>query len=86
MQFYFSSEFETLEVMELSMLYDLVEWVIGFATGVGSNWRSHSLNVMFCVIAFISVSFYLLIMVFALEKHFKQFGGLNPFGSSALFD
>ena len=41
---------------------------------------------MFCAIAFIIVSFYLFIMVFTIEKHFKQLGGLNPFTSSSLFD
>ena len=39
---------------------------------------------MVCSIAFIIVSFYLLIMVSALEKHIEQFGGLNPF-ALALF-
>ena len=41
---------------------------------------------MVCVIAFIIDSFYLLIMVSALEKHFEQFGWLKPFASLALFD
>ena len=40
---------------------------------------------MVCVIAFIIVSFYLLIMVSAIEKHIEQFGGLNPCASLALF-
>ena len=39
---------------------------------------------MVCAIAIIIVSFYLFIMVSALEK-IEQFGGLNPFTSSALF-
>ena len=33
----FSLEFETIEAMKLSMLYDLVEWVAGSGVGVGSN-------------------------------------------------
>ena len=40
---------------------------------------------MVCVITFIVVSFYLLIMVSAIEKHIEQFGGLNPCASLALF-
>ena len=40
---------------------------------------------MVCAIAFIIVSFYLLIMVSTLEKHIEQFGGLNLYASLALF-
>ncbi|KAL4600208.1 hypothetical protein ACB092_11G181600 [Castanea dentata] len=34
-------EFETTELMKLSVLYDLVEWVVGSGAGVGSNWQNH---------------------------------------------